>query len=94
MEYCERIILTVVDEQGVRVLIDDLLEHLKTEKEGQRRATVTLLSLFCIHTKADIVPYISQLIRCLFQLMTDSDEAILNLVADALAAIIKVRKLK
>jgi hypothetical protein len=79
-----------VDEQGVRLLIDDLLDHLKTEKEGLRRATVTMLSIFCVHTKADIKPYMPQLIRGLFLLMTDPDPKILIQVAEGLAAIVKV----
>lgn len=80
----------MTDEQGLRFFLDDLLGYLKPEKAELKRATVTLLSLFCMHTKADIEPYMSQLIRGLFQLMTDTDEVILNLVAEGLGAIIKV----
>jgi hypothetical protein len=90
LDYCERMILTITEEQGVRLLIDELLGHTKTDKIDLKRASVKLLSIFCIHTKADIEPYIAQLIRGLIQLMTENDEAILLLAADGLSAVVKV----
>lgn len=90
LENCNKIILTVTDDLAVRTLIDDLLDNAKTDNPKQKRAAVTLLSVFCVNSKADLSTYVSQLLRGLILLMTEPDDAILNLVADAVSAIIKV----
>ncbi|ODN04906.1 Translational activator GCN1 [Orchesella cincta] len=89
LENCNRIILTVTDDVAVRLLIDDLLDNTKSENQQLKRSAVTLLSVFCVHSKADLSAYVAQLLRGLISLMTETDDVILNLVADAVAAVIK-----
>jgi len=72
------------------MLIDELLSHTKAENPELRKSAVKLLAIFCIHTKADLEPYIAQLIRGLIQLMTENDPEMLLLVADAVTAVVKV----
>lgn len=90
LENCNGIILTVTDDMAVRTLVDDLLENSKSENFKLKRAAVTLLSVFCVHSKADLSAYVAQLLRGLIMLMTETDDAILHLVADAVSAIVKV----
>lgn len=93
LENCNRIILTVTDDLAVRTLIDDLLENSKSDNAKLKRAAVTLLSVFCVHSKADLSAYVAQLLRGLIMLMTETDDAILVLVADAVTSIVKVHVL-
>ncbi|CAG7827579.1 unnamed protein product [Allacma fusca] len=87
--YCEQVVLAVIDKQGVRVLIDELLELVKSSEPKSKRAVVILLSTFCIHTKADLEAYIGQLLRGLILLLADEDEQILRSASEALTALVK-----
>ena len=83
--------LAVVDKQGVRILIDELLDLLKTNDAKSKKAVVILLSTFCINTKADLEPYLGQLLRGLILLLADEDEQVLKAAAEAITALVKVK---
>ncbi|KAG1668440.1 eIF-2-alpha kinase activator GCN1 [Nymphon striatum] len=88
-EYCERVILSIQDDLGVRTVMDELMEATRDKDNGVRKAAVSLLFAFCCQTKADYTQYISQLIRGLIHLFTDDDPQVLKLSWDALNAVIK-----
>ena len=89
LEYCQVVLLSVHDEQGVRAIMDELLVSTKSEKVTVRRAAVALLSGFCAHTKADYIQYVPLLLRGLIHLLTYTDPAVLNPALEALNAVIK-----
>ena len=89
VEYCQVVLLSVQDEQGIRAIMDELLTSTKSDKLPLRRAAVSLLSGFCTHTKADYIQYVPQLLRGLIHLLTDNDPGVLNPALDALNAVIK-----
>uniref|UniRef100_A0A2R5LKZ7 Putative translational activator gcn1 pediculus us corporis translational activator gcn1 n=1 Tax=Ornithodoros turicata TaxID=34597 RepID=A0A2R5LKZ7_9ACAR len=87
LEYCQEVVLSVSEEAGVRCLVDQLLEGAR--QQSTRRAAVALLCAFCSHTKADLGPHVQQILRDLLLLFTDSDPHVLQLSAEALAAVTK-----
>lgn len=89
VEYCQVVLLSVQDEQGIRAIMDDLLSSTKSDKIALRRAAVSLLAGFCAHTKADYIQYVPQLLRGLIHLLTDPDVGVLNPALEALSAVIK-----
>lgn len=89
VEYCQLVLLSVQDEQGIRAIMDELLSSTKSDKMTVRRAAVALLAGFCTHTKADYLQYVPQLLRGLIHLLTSSDPGVLNPALDALNAVIK-----
>ncbi|XP_074026538.1 lethal (3) 80Fj [Leptinotarsa decemlineata] len=89
MEYCHSVVLSVVDEVGVRTIIDTMLENSRTDNPDQRRAAATLLCGFCANSKAQYSAYIPQLLRGLIHLCTDSDKDVLQMSWEALNAVTK-----
>ncbi|CAN8015116.1 unnamed protein product [Ixodes persulcatus] len=87
LEYCQAVVLSVVDEAGVRTVVEQLLEGAR--QRGQRRGAVALLCAFCSHTKAPLGPHVPQLLRELLRLFTDTDRHVLQLAGEALAAVTK-----
>lgn len=83
-------VLSVVDEVGVRAIMDQLIEVTRSEKVGMRRAAAILLCAFCMYTRADYSQYIPQLLRGLIHLFTDTDRDVLQISWEALTAVIKV----
>lgn len=90
LEYCQSVVLSVVDEVGVRVVMDELLATTSKDNPGLRCAAVTILHSYCELTKADYTEYVPQLFRGLLHLFTDTDERVLNAAWDCLNAVIKV----
>lgn len=84
--------LSVVDEVGIRAIMDQLMEVTRSDKVETRRAAVTLLCAFCSHTRADYSQYVPQLLRGLIHLFTDSDREVLQMSWEALNAVTKVNK--
>lgn len=90
LEYCQAVVLSVSDEAGIRVIVDELLEASKSERPESRRAAATLLCAFCTHTKADYSQHVAQLLRGLILNFTDSDQAVLQMSWEALSSVTKV----
>lgn len=91
LEYCQAVVLSVVDEVGVRAIMDQLMEVTRSEDVGIRRAAATLLCGFCSHTRADYSQYVPQLLRGLIHLFTDQDREVLQISWEALGAVTKVQ---
>ncbi|KAG8223949.1 hypothetical protein J437_LFUL003757 [Ladona fulva] len=89
LEYCQAVVLSVGDEVGVRTTMDQLMEAARSERPELRRPAVTLLCAFCAHTKASYSQYVSQLLRALIHLFTDSDREVLQMSWEALNAVTK-----
>uniref|UniRef100_A0A1B6CCQ0 TOG domain-containing protein n=1 Tax=Clastoptera arizonana TaxID=38151 RepID=A0A1B6CCQ0_9HEMI len=89
LEYCQTVVLSVVDEVGIRAIMDQLMEVTKSEKVETRRAAVTLLCAFCSNTRADYKQYVPQLLRGLIHLFTDTDREVLQMSWEALYAVSK-----
>ncbi|XP_057670075.1 eIF-2-alpha kinase activator GCN1 [Diorhabda carinulata] len=89
LEYCQAVVLSVVDEVGIRTVIDTLLENTRNENADQRRAAATLLCGFCANSKAQYISYVPQLLRGLIHLGIDSDKEVLQMSWEALNAVTK-----
>ncbi|CAG9759746.1 unnamed protein product [Ceutorhynchus assimilis] len=89
LEYCQAVILSVVDDVGIRTIIDTMLENTRNENADQRRAAATLLCAFCANSKAQYSSHVPQLLRGLVHLMTDTDKDVLQMSWEALNAVIK-----
>nr|BAN20950.1 translational activator gcn1 [Riptortus pedestris] len=89
LEYCQAVVLSVNDEAGIRVIVDELLDASKSDKPECRRASATLLCAFCTHTRADLSQHVAQLLRGLILNFTDSDPVVLQMSWDALSAVTK-----
>lgn len=90
LEYCQAVILAVNDEQGVRVIVDYLLDSSKSDNPPIRRAAVWLILSFSSQSRAVASgQYVSQILRGLISLMTDSDEVVLTTAWDAINCIVK-----
>lgn len=74
----------------MRLLIDELMELKTSDDYTIRRASITLLSLFCVRTKADLSQFVAQLLRNFILLLNDPDPIVLKLSSDAIGAIVKV----
>lgn len=87
---CENVLLSIEDELGVRLVIEDLLDCCKNSGKGNRRPGILLLSNFLAKTKAELNPHVGTLLRALILLMTDTDEVVISSTADAIVSIVKV----
>lgn len=90
LEYCQAVVLSVVDEVGIRTIIDTMLENTKNDNADQRRAAATLLCGFCANSKAQYTAHVPQLLRGLIHLCTDTDRDVLQMSWEALNAVTKV----
>lgn len=90
MEYCQAVVLAVVDESGIRVIMDQLQEATKSENPNTRKAAINLLSSFCMNTKGNYSQYVPQLLRIFINLLIDKDDEVLQLSWEALNAVTKV----
>ncbi|XP_066249177.1 stalled ribosome sensor GCN1 [Euwallacea similis] len=89
LEYCQAVVLSVVDDVGIRTIIDTMLENTRNRDQDQRRAAATLLCAFCANSKAQYSAHVPQLLRGLIHLMTDSDKDVLLMSWEALNAVTK-----
>ncbi|KAK6483659.1 eIF-2-alpha kinase activator GCN1-like [Huso huso] len=86
---CQAVILSVEDEVGQRIIIEDLLEASRSADVGMRRAAATLLNGYVSKTKADYSAHTRSLVSGLVRLFNDGDSAVLNESWDALSSITK-----
>lgn len=84
-------VLSVVDDVGIRTIIDTMLENTRTKDDAQRRAAATLLCGFCANSKAQYTMHVPQLLRGLIHLMIDTDKDVLQMAWEALYAVTKVQ---
>lgn len=91
LEYCQAVVLSIVDEVGVRTVMDQLMDATKSDDVSKRRSAATLLCAFCRDTRADYSQYVPQLLRGLIHLFTDDDKDVLQMSWEALSAVTKVR---
>ncbi|ELU10403.1 hypothetical protein CAPTEDRAFT_97964, partial [Capitella teleta] len=90
LAYCQSVVLSVTDDVGVRIVLDDLLAAGTGPDAGMRRASVTILKAFCDQTKVDLSDYVPQLLRGLIHLLTDSDPGVQLSAWECLSAVTKV----
>ncbi|XP_043924837.1 eIF-2-alpha kinase activator GCN1 [Protopterus annectens] len=86
---CQVVVLSVEDEAGQRIILEDLLEASRSPTVGIRQAACIILNLYCSKTKADYTPYVKTLVSGLISLFNDTDQVVLNESWDALNAITK-----
>ena len=90
MEYCQAVVLSVTDEVGVRTIVDSLLESSRSDNAALRRSATALLCAFCGQTRANYTQHVPQLLRGIIHLYADSDQGVLVMSCEALAAVFKV----
>ena len=90
MQYCRSVILSVVDEIGIRTTMDELLSATTSSNPKLRYAAVTILHVFCDQSKADYSEYIPQLIRALIHMSVDDNVLVLSVSWDCLNSVTKV----
>eukprot|EP00079_Xenopus_tropicalis_P029628 XP_012825198.1 PREDICTED: eIF-2-alpha kinase activator GCN1 [Xenopus tropicalis] len=86
---CQAVILSVEDDVGQRIVLEDLLEATRSSDVGMRQAAAIILNIFCAKTKADYTAHLRSLVSGLMRLFNDSNEVVLNESWDALSAITK-----
>ncbi|XP_068678677.1 stalled ribosome sensor GCN1-like [Montipora foliosa] len=89
LEGASSLVLCVGDDVGVRTIMDELMATSKHSTAGMRRASISLLYIFCERTKADYSQFIPSLFRVIIQLMNDSDELVVDISWNALNAVTK-----
>ena len=91
LQYCQTVVLSVKDEAGLQTIIDELLPALRDKNPGMRRASATMIHVFCSRTKCDFSQYISLLLRALIAAYKDEEKMVLEAACEALGAVTKVR---
>ena len=93
MASCQTVILSVEDEVGQRIIIDDLLEATRGADPGLRQAAVTMLNGYFARTRHDHSAHTRTLLSGLIHLLNDTNPEVLSQSWDAINAITKVRRL-
>ncbi|XP_026540403.1 eIF-2-alpha kinase activator GCN1 [Notechis scutatus] len=86
---CQAVILSVEDEAGQRIIIEDLLDTTRSGEVGRRQAAAVILNIYCSKTKADYTAHLRNLVSGLIRLFNDTNAVVLNESWDALNAISK-----
>uniref|UniRef100_A0A8C6YI46 GCN1 activator of EIF2AK4 n=1 Tax=Naja naja TaxID=35670 RepID=A0A8C6YI46_NAJNA len=86
---CQAVILSVEDEAGQRIIIEDLLDTTRSAEVGRRQAAAVILNIYCSKTKADYTAHLRNLVSGLIRLFNDTNAVVLNESWDALNAISK-----
>ncbi|TRY60563.1 hypothetical protein DNTS_026976 [Danionella cerebrum] len=86
---CQTVILSVEDDVGQRIIIDDLLEATRGADAGLRQAAVTMLNGYFSRTRLDYSAHTRTLLSGLMRLMNDSNPEVLNQSWDTINAITK-----
>ncbi|XP_036209317.1 eIF-2-alpha kinase activator GCN1 isoform X3 [Myotis myotis] len=89
MANCQAVILSVEDDVGHRIIIEDLLEATRSPEVGMRQAAAIILSIYCSRSKADYTSHLRSLVSGLIRLFNDSSPVVLEESWDALNAITK-----
>ena len=85
-------ILSVEDEVGQRVIIDDLLEATRGADPGLRRAAITILNGYFARTRLDYSAHTRTLLSGLIRLLNDANPEVLLQSWDTISSITKVRQ--
>ncbi|XP_077457109.1 stalled ribosome sensor GCN1 [Stigmatopora argus] len=86
---CQTVILSVDDEVGQRIIIDDLLEATRSSDSGLRQAGVTILNAYFARTRLDYSAHTRNLLSGLIRLLSDTNTAILFQSWDTINSITK-----
>uniref|UniRef100_A0A2K6QTG3 Stalled ribosome sensor GCN1 n=1 Tax=Rhinopithecus roxellana TaxID=61622 RepID=A0A2K6QTG3_RHIRO len=89
MANCQAVILSVEDDTGHRIIIEDLLEATRSPEVGMRQAAAIILNIYCSRSKADYTSHLRSLVSGLIRLFNDSSPVVLEESWDALNAITK-----
>uniref|UniRef100_A0A452TVP7 Stalled ribosome sensor GCN1 n=1 Tax=Ursus maritimus TaxID=29073 RepID=A0A452TVP7_URSMA len=89
MANCQAVILSVEDDTGHRIIIEDLLEATRSPEVGMRQAAAIILNIYCSRSKADYTSHLRSLVSGLIRLFNDSSLVVLEESWDALNAITK-----
>ncbi|XP_068630147.1 stalled ribosome sensor GCN1 [Battus philenor] len=95
LDQCRDALLPVVDDVGVRCIIDTLLEAVRAGAGAgaapgsaeRRRAAAALLCAFVSHSRAELAPHVPQLLRGLLLLFADTERDVLQMAWEALSAL-------
>lgn len=90
--YCRTVVLSVNDDVGVRIIMQELLTASQCPGASECWSAVAILHTFCEKSSADYSDYLPQLFRGLIALFTRSSERVLYAAWDCLNAITKVKK--
>nr|XP_055023389.1 eIF-2-alpha kinase activator GCN1 [Misgurnus anguillicaudatus] len=86
---CQTVVLSVEDEVGQRIVIDDLLEATRGTDPGLRQASVTILNGHFSRTRLDYSAHTRTLLSGLMRLMNDTNTEVLIQSWDTINAITK-----
>lgn len=87
---CQTVILSVEDEVGQRIIIEDLLEATRGADPGLRQAAVTILNAYFARTRLDYSSHTRTLLSGLIRLLNDSNPEVLSQSWDTINSITKV----
>uniref|UniRef100_A0A8B9GL29 GCN1 activator of EIF2AK4 n=1 Tax=Astyanax mexicanus TaxID=7994 RepID=A0A8B9GL29_ASTMX len=87
---CQTVILSVEDEVGQRIIIEDLLEATRGPDAGLREASVTILNAYFSRTRLDYSAHTRTLLSGLMRLLNDSNPEVLSQSWDTINSITKV----
>lgn len=88
---CQTVILSVEDEVGQRIIIEDLLEATRSADPSLRQAAVTILNAYFARTRLDYSVHTRSLLSGLIRLLNDSNAEVLSQSWDTISSITKVR---
>uniref|UniRef100_A0A7N8Y6V6 GCN1 activator of EIF2AK4 n=1 Tax=Mastacembelus armatus TaxID=205130 RepID=A0A7N8Y6V6_9TELE len=86
---CQTVILSVEDEVGQRIIIEDLLEATRGANPGLRQAAVTILNGYFARTRLDYSTHTRMLLSGLIRLLNDSSPEVLSQSWDTINSITK-----
>lgn len=87
---CQTVILSVEDEVGQRIIIEDLLEATRGTDPGLRQAAVTILNAYFARTRLDYSAHTRTLLSGVIRLLNDSNPEVLSQSWDTINSITKV----
>lgn len=87
---CQTVILSVEDEVGQRIIIEDLLEATRGADPGLRQAAVTILNAYFARSRLDYSIHTRSLLSGLIRLLNDSNPDVLSQSWDTISSITKV----
>ncbi|KAM7392001.1 hypothetical protein PAMP_022644 [Pampus punctatissimus] len=86
---CQTVILSVEDEVGQRIIIEDLLEATRGTDPGLRQAAITILNAYFARTRLDYSAHTRILLSGLIRLLNDSNTEVLSQSWDTINSITK-----
>uniref|UniRef100_A0A672G9N7 GCN1 activator of EIF2AK4 n=1 Tax=Salarias fasciatus TaxID=181472 RepID=A0A672G9N7_SALFA len=86
---CQTVILSVEDEVGQRIIIEDLLEATRGSDPGHRQAAVTILNAYFARTRLDYSAHTRTLLSGLIRLLNDPNPEVLSQSWDTINSITK-----